>query len=121
MLCVVYIQFKVPVLQLGRRWLVFDGSLLRSTVQYGWTSAMQQATVQLGKIAVQAIVNTLASTQWPLSPPPARVDDFTYMPQQNIAHAMTTLMAQNTVPAKRSGCVRAFSAACASSSSTVSA
>ena len=75
-LCVVYIQFKVPVLQLGRRWFVFDGSLLRSTVQYGWTSAMQQATVQLGKIAVQAIV-------------------FTYMPQQNIAHAMTTLMAQN--------------------------
>ena len=58
-LCVVYIQFKVPVLQLGRRWLVFDSSLLRSTVQYGWTSAMQQATVQLGKIAVQAIVNTL--------------------------------------------------------------
>lgn len=46
-LCVVYIQFKVPVLQLGRRWFVFDGSLLRSTVQYGWTSAMQQATVQL--------------------------------------------------------------------------
>ena len=25
----------------------------------------------------------------------SRVDDFTYMPQQNIAHAMTTLMAQN--------------------------
>ena len=34
-LCVVYIQLKVPVLQLGRRWFVFDGSLLRSTVQYG--------------------------------------------------------------------------------------
>ena len=73
-LCVIYIQCRIPVLQLGRRWLVFDGSLLRSTVQYGWTSAMQQATVQLGKIAV---------------------DDFTYMPQQNIAPAMTTLMAQN--------------------------
>ena len=26
-LCVVYIRWKVPVLQLGRRWLVFDGSL----------------------------------------------------------------------------------------------
>ena len=65
-LCVVYIQFKVPVLQLGRRWLVFDGSLLRSTVRYGWTSAMQQATVQLGKIAVQAEMsfdNVLASVQ----------------------------------------------------------
>ena len=94
-LCVVYIQFKVPVLQLGRRWLVFDGSLLRSTVRYGWTSAMQQATVQLGKIAVQAIVNTLGINAMAAFTAASRVDDFTYMPQQNIAHAMTTLMAQN--------------------------
>lgn len=94
-LCVVYIQFKVPVLQLGRRWFVFDGSLLRSTVQYGWTSAMQQATVQLGKIAVQAIVNTLGINAMAAFTAASRVDDFTYMPQQNIAHAMTTLMAQN--------------------------
>ncbi len=40
-------------------WLVYDGKLLRKTVSYGWASAMQQATVQLGKIAVQAIVNTM--------------------------------------------------------------
>ena len=92
-LCVVYIQFKVPVLQLGRRWFVFDSSLLRSTVQYGWTSAMQQATVQLGKIAVQAIVNTLGINAMAAFTAASRVDDFTYMPQQNIAHAMTTLMA----------------------------
>lgn len=39
--------------------LVYDGKLLRKTVSYGWASAMQQATVQLGKIAVQAIVNTM--------------------------------------------------------------
>ena len=59
LLCVLYIRWKVPILQLGRRWLVFDGKLLRKTVSYGWASAMQQATVQLGKIAVQAIVNTM--------------------------------------------------------------
>ena len=94
-LCVIYIQCRIPVLQLGRRWLVFDGSLLRSTVQYGWTSAMQQATVQLGKIAVQAIVNTLGVNAMAAFTAASRVDDFTYMPQQNIAHAMTTLMAQN--------------------------
>lgn len=81
-LCVVYIQLKVPVLQLGRRWLVFDGSLLRNTVQ-------------LGKIAVQAIVNTLGINAMAAFTAASRVDDFTYMPQQNIAHAMTTLMAQN--------------------------
>ena len=102
-LCVVYIQFKVPVLQLGRRWFVFDSSLLRSTVQYGWTSAMQQATVQLGKIAVQAIVNTLginAIGRFHRRQPGGRLHLYA---QQNIAHAMTTLMAQNTVPAKGAG------------------
>ena len=67
--CLIYIRWKVPVLQLGRRWFIFDSSLLKKTISYGWTSAMQQATVQLGKIAIQAIVNT--------------------------SHATTTLMAQN--------------------------
>ena len=91
-LCVL---LATPLLRLMRRWLVFDSSLLRSTVQYGWTSAMQQATVQLGKIAVQAIVNTLGINAMAAFTAASRVDDFTYMPQQNIAHAMTTLMAQN--------------------------
>lgn len=95
LLCALYIRWKVPVLQLGRRWFVFDGKLLRKTVSYGWVSAMQQATVQLGKIAVQAIVNTLGVNAMAAFTAASRVDDFTYMPQQNIAHAMTTLMAQN--------------------------
>ncbi len=95
MLCVLYIRWKVPILQLGRRWLVFDGKLLRKTVSYGWASAMQQATVQLGKIAVQAIVNTMGVNAMAAFTAASRIDDFAYTPQQNIGHAMTTLMAQN--------------------------
>ena len=94
-LCVLYIRWKVPILQLGRRWLVFDGTLLRKTVSYGWASAMQQATVQLGKIAVQAIVNTMGVNAMAAFTAASRIDDFAYTPQQNIGHAMTTLMAQN--------------------------
>ena len=55
----IYVQKKVPLLQLGKKWLIFDRSLLKRTIAYGWASAMQQATVQLGKIGVQAIVNTM--------------------------------------------------------------
>ncbi len=95
LLCVLYIRWKVPILQLGRRWLVFDGKLLRKTVSYGWASAMQQATVQLGKIAVQAIVNTMGVNAMAAFTAASRIDDFAYTPQQNIGHAMTTLMAQN--------------------------
>ena len=94
LLCVLYIRWKVPVLQLGRRWFVFDGKLLRKTVSYGWVSAMQQATVQLGKIAIQAIVNTMGVNAMAAFAAAGRIDDFAYVPQQNIGHATTTLMAQ---------------------------
>lgn len=93
--CAVYIQIRVPVLRLGKKWLVFDPSLLRQTVSYGWTTAMQQGTVQLGKLAVQAVVNTMGVSAMAAFTAASRVDDFAYTPQQNIGHAMTTLMAQN--------------------------
>ena len=100
-LCLVYIRWKIPVLQLGRRWLVFDSSLLKKTVSYGWASAMQQATVQLGKIAVQAIVNTMGVNAMAAFTASSRIDDFAYIPQQNIGHAATTLMAQNRGAGKK--------------------
>ena len=101
LLCALYIRWKVPVLQLGRRWFVFDGKLLCKTVSYGWVSAMQQATVQLGKIAVQAIVNTMGVSAMAAFTAASRIDDFAYTPQQNIGHAMTTFMAQNEGAGKK--------------------
>ena len=88
LLCAIYIKYKVPVLCLGRRWLVFDGKLLKKIVSYGWASAMQQATVQMGKIAVQGIVNTMGVNTMAAFAAASRIDDFAYTPQQNIAHAI---------------------------------
>ena len=99
--CLIYIRWKVPVLQLGRRWFIFDSSLLKKTISYGWTSAMQQATVQLGKIAIQAIVNTMGVNAMAAFAAAGRIDDFAYVPQQNIGHAMTTFMAQNEGAGKK--------------------
>ncbi len=94
-LCMIYIQKKEPVLRLGREWLVFDKSLFRTTVSYGWTSAMQQATVQLGKIGVQTIINTLGVSVMAAFTIVSRIDDMATIPQQNIGHAMTSFMAIN--------------------------
>lgn len=93
--CALYIRLKIPALDLGRRWFVFDRRQLGPTIRYGWASAMQQGTVQLGKIGVQAIVNTMGVAIPAAFTAAARLDDFTYTPQQNIAHAMTSFMAQN--------------------------
>ena len=94
-LCILYIQKKVPLLQLGKKWRVFDSHLLKRTIAYGWASAMQQATVQLGKIGIQAIVNTMGVSITAAFTAVNRIDDFAYTPEQNIAHSMTALMAQN--------------------------
>lgn len=93
--CVIYIQKKVPILRLGKKWLVFDSRLLKKTIAYGWASAMQQATVQMGKIAIQALVNTMGVSVAAAFAVVNRIDDFAITPEQNIAHAMTALMAQN--------------------------
>lgn len=93
--CIIYIQKKVPILRLGKKWLVFDAGLLKKTIAYGWASAMQQATVQMGKIAIQALVNTMGVSVAEAFAVVNRIDDFAITPEQNIAHAMTALMAQN--------------------------
>ena len=93
--CGLYIKRKVPILCLGKNWLVFDKSLLLKTVSYGWASAMQQATVQLGKIGIQTIVNTMGVSATAAFSAVNRIDDYAYTPQQNIGHGMTSLMAQN--------------------------
>ena len=93
--CIIYIQKKVPILRLGKKWLVFDARILKKTIAYGWASAMQQATVQMGKIAIQALVNTMGVSVAAAFAVVNRIDDFAITPEQNIAHAMTALMAQN--------------------------
>ena len=93
--CIIYIQKKVPILRLGKKWLVFDARLLKKTIAYGWASAMQQATVQMGKIAIQALGNTMGVSVAAAFAVVNRIDDFAITPEQNIAHAMTALMAQN--------------------------
>lgn len=108
LLCILYIQLKVPVLQLGKAWVVFDRSLLKKTIAYGWTTALQQATVQLGKLGIQVIVNSMGVAVSAAFAVVNRVDDFAYTPEQNIAHAMTALMAQSKGAGKKDRLKEAF-------------
>lgn len=95
LLCWGYIQKRIPVLNLGRQWFVFDKGLLKDIIQYGFVSALQQSTVQLGKLGIQGIVNTMGVTATAAFTAINRVDDYAYIPEQNIGHAMTSVMAQN--------------------------
>ena len=74
---------------------MFDGRMFGQTIRYGFVSAMQQSTVQLGKLGIQGIVNTMGVTATAAFAAINRIDDYAYIPEQNIGHAMTSVMAQN--------------------------
>ncbi len=95
LLCWIYIKRKVPMLDLGKDWFVFDKGLLKETLQYGFVSAMQQSTVQMGKVGMQGIVNTQGMESTAAFTAVTRVDDFALIPEHNISHAMMSVMAQN--------------------------
>ena len=94
-LCLVYSSRRVPALRLGRAWLVFDRGCLKKTVSYGIVSALQQSSVQLGKLGTQGIVNTLGVDVTAAFNAVNRFDDYAMVPQQNLAHGITAVMAQN--------------------------
>ena len=110
LLCWMYIQKKIPILNLGKQWFVFDKERLKETVQYGFVSAMQQSTVQLGKLGIQGIVNTMGVTATAAFTAINRVDDYAYIPEQNIGHAMTSVMAQNRGAGEMKRVIGAFRA-----------
>lgn len=95
LLCWLYIRKRIPLLDLGKQWLHFDRALFKQIIGYGFTSALQQSTVQLGKIGIQGIVNTMGVTATAAFTAINRIDDYAYIPEQNIGHAMTSVMAQN--------------------------
>ena len=95
LLCWVYIHRKIPFLRLGRNWLIIDARLLKKTLSFGIVSALQQSSVQLGKLVVQGFVNTLGVSAAAAFNAVNRTDDFAIVPEQNIAHAMSSVMAQN--------------------------
>jgi putative MATE family efflux protein len=107
-LCFIYIQRRIPMLQLGKRWLLFDASLLQLTLQYGFVSAMQQCAVQVGKLGIQGIVNTMGVASTAAFSAVNRVDDYAVVIEQNIAHAMTSVMAQNEGAGEHKRVFRAF-------------
>ena len=106
--CALYIRKRVPLLCLGKRWFVFDKSLMKKTISYGSTSAMQQVCLQIGKTIIQAVVNTQGVSVMAAFTAVNRVDDFAYIPQQNIGHAMTTFIAQNKGAGKKERIRRGF-------------
>ncbi len=92
---VCYIYRRVPELALGRGELRLDKPLLKITLRYGSTTALQQSCQPIGKLLIQRCVNSLGVDAMAAFNAVTRIDDFAFTPEQSIAQAITTFVAQN--------------------------
>ncbi len=90
-----YVYRRIPYLQLRRGDFCIDRSLLKTTLQYGSVTALQQSCQPVGKLLIQGSVNTLGVDAIAAFNAVNRVDDFACMPEQSISHGITTFIAQN--------------------------
>ena len=100
-LCVCYIRRRVPSLRLGREDMGVDGELLKLTIQQGSITALQQCCQPIGKLLIQGKINTLGVSTIAAFNAVSRVDDFAFTPEQSIASAIMTFVAQNRGAGKR--------------------
>ena len=90
-----YVYRKIPLLQLRKGQFCMDRELLKKTLQYGSVTALQQSCQPIGKILIQGSVNTLGVDAIAAFNAVNRIDAFACLPEQRIAHGITTFIAQN--------------------------
>ncbi len=72
-----------------------DTALLKRVMNYGLPSALQQAVQPIGKLLIQSQVNLLGVSTIAAFNAVSRVDSFALIPEQGIASAISTCIAQN--------------------------
>lgn len=95
LLAVWYMVHRVPELCPVRGQWSIRRDLLRRILQYGAITALQQAVQPICKVLIQGQVNALGVEAMAAFNAATRVDDFAFTPEQSLATAITTYIAQN--------------------------
>ena len=94
-LSLIYTSARIPELSLAPGELRINRELLKRTLRYGSTTALQQSIQPICKLAIQSCVNSLGVDTIAAFNAVTRVDDFAFTPEQSISHGITTFVAQN--------------------------
>ena len=95
LLAAVYMARRVPELCPGHGQWRIRRDLLGPILHYGAVTAVQQAVQPICKVLIQGQVNALGVGAIAAFNAVTRVDDFAFTPEQSIATAITTYIAQN--------------------------
>lgn len=100
-MCIIYVNKKVPLIRIKVKNLKIDKILLKNTINYSWVTGMQQICLYIGKVLIQSTVNSLGLDSIATFNAVNRVDDFVFQPQQSIASSLTIFIAQNRGAGKK--------------------
>ena len=100
-LCFLYIRAKVPLLTLSADELKINPALLRRTVEYSGTYAIQQSFLHIGVLFVQGAVNLLGINSIAAYNAVTKVDGFALLPGDSLASSLSTFTAQNNGAGKK--------------------
>ena len=95
LLVILYLTKKLPELCPGKDEWVIDTSLLKKTLKFGGVAALQQSVQPIGKLLIQGQVNALGVDVIAAYNAVTRIDAFALTPEQSVAQAITTYIAQN--------------------------
>lgn len=94
-LCIIYVNKKIPLLTLKRDDISLDKVMVKTILKHGLVTALQQSCQPIGKLFIQGGVNSLSVEAMAAFNVAGKVDDFALLPEQNISHAMMTFISQN--------------------------
>lgn len=90
-----YLVCKTKALCPTRQQWRIERKMLGKILSYGGPTALQQAAQPIGKVLIQGQVNGLGVTAIAAFQTVTKVDDFACIPEQGIAAAISTYVAQN--------------------------
>lgn len=94
-LCVAYTFIRKPELRLHRSDFTFDLHMLRMMLDFGVPTALQQALVSMGMMAVQGLVNSYGFQFMAGYAAAGKIDSFAMMPIMSFGLAMSSYTGQN--------------------------
>lgn len=89
------IYYKIPVLRLKAREFIIDLILLKKTMSYSLSYAIQQTVIFTGAVFVQGAVNPLGIDSIAAFNSGSRIDGFILTPGDSMGAALTTFISQN--------------------------
>lgn len=92
---ILYIYLKVPILRLRPGELHLNPAFLKQTVDFSSISALQQTMLYLGRLLVQAGVNTLGVDAVAAFNAASIIDSYVLAPGNSFASSVSTFSAQN--------------------------